>query len=895
MSRPLQKTKLFFPPARERLVDRPRLLDKLNAIQSPGFQLALISAPAGSGKTTLVVQWLNEQLGWPAGWVSLDERDNRPSLFFAYLVASLQEIIPGAGEAALELAGLPGANLEEIVTRLANDLAEASRQFVLVLDDFHAITNPALHQAINLLVDAQPPQMRLLLLTREDPPLQLARRRASGQLVELRQEDLQFTLSEAVVFLNEYMGLDLAESQVQVLETRTEGWIAGLQLAALSLQRVPDTGRFIQEFSGSHHFILDYLMEEVLAQQPEEVQSFLLETSILERMNADLCAATTGKTILSAQKLLEGLTKANLFVIPLDEERRWYRYHHLFRDLLLARLGEAGADRAGRLYRRASDGYERAGEARLAVEYALKAGDLERAADLIELHLTERWHTVDQEFLFLVNQLPLEVIAGRPQLCLQSAWVSVISGHAERIIPWVEHAERTLSNPDRPAEPGDLANRAFAKVLRAYRADLDNQPVELDASFEQAFAAIPEGNTGLRNSVAVVLGTIHYMEGDFGTAMRYLQDALERDQRVEGTNAVPISVMRMVWVLQAQGRLRQALELLTEHERYIRQRGRRRFYIGGVLNLYLGEILLEWNQLDEAEIQVREGLQLLEDWLVPQALTMGLSTLARLQVAKEDLQAARSTLERAEAMLHQEGFHPVFIYMFERAQVCLWIAEQNHSKLEAFAREANTQVGSKIGFRYEARQIELSRAWIALGNQQEAVDLLSRLASRTGERTGSRVAVLAMLAAALEDQGAALQALDEALRLGEKESYLRTFIEAGPPLRVILRTWIQNSRSIGDEGLLAYARKILAAFDLPVIKAGPKTSPAAELAEPLSPREMEVLLLLAVGLTNQEIAGRLVISIRTVKKHVENIHGKLGVGNRTHAVARARELGLLDR
>ncbi len=876
------------------MVDRPRLLDKLNSIQSPGFRLGVISAPAGSGKTTLVVQWLNEQLGWPAGWVSLDGRDNQTTLFFAYLVASLQEIIPGAGRETMELIGLPGANLEEIVTRLANDLAEASQPFVLVLDDFHVITNPALYKATNLLLDAQPPQMRLLLLTREDPPLQLARRRASGQLVELRQEELQLTLSEAVVFLNQYMGLNLSEIQVEVLENRTEGWIAGLQLAALSLQRVPDIDKFIQEFSGSHHFILDYLMEEVLAHQPEEIQNFLLETSVLERLSADLCAATTGKKIASAQKLLEGLTKANLFVIPLDEERHWYRYHHLFRDLLLARLGEADTERAARLCRRASDGYEKAGEARLAVEYALKATDIDRAADLIELHLTERWHTVDQEFLFLVNQLPVEVISERPQLCLQSAWVSVISGHAERILPWVELAERALSNPERPAEPGDPVQRAFAKVLRAYRTDLDNQPVELDESLEQAFAAIPEGNTGMRNSVAVVLGTIHYMEGDFGTAMGYYQDALERDQRVQGTNAVPIAVMRMVWVLQAQGRLRQALELLSEHERYIRQRGRRRFYIGGALNLERGEILLEWNQLEEAESQVREGLQLLEDWLVPQALTLGLSILARLQVAKQDLQGARNTLERAEAMLHQEGFHPKFIYMFERAQVCLWIAEQNRSRLETFARETNALVGSKGGFRYEPRQIELCRAWIALGNQQEAVDLLSRLASRTGERTGSRVAILAMLAASMKDQTTALQALDEALRLAEPGNYLRTFIEMSQPLKGLLHAWILDSPPERDAHLKAYAQRVLAAYDHPRTKVEPQPSPPAELSEPLSPRELEILQLVASGLTNQQIADRLVISIRTVKKHVENIHGKLGVGNRTHAVARARELRLLE-
>jgi LuxR family transcriptional regulator, maltose regulon positive regulatory protein len=889
----LQRTKLFAPAARARLVHRPRLLERLQAIQSPGCKALLISAPAGSGKSTLVIQWLASQQSSPVGWVSLDERDNQPALFFGYLVAALQTVLPGAGSEALVILKLPGADLEEVVTLLVNDLIVAPSPFFLVLDDLHAITNPALHQALNLLLEAQPPQMRLLFISREDPPLQLARRRAKGQLVELRQDDLRFTVEEAVVFLNETMDLHLSTRQVEILETGTEGWIAGLQMAALSLQHSPDVDRFIREFSGSHRFILDYLMEEVFANQPEDIQRFLLETSILESMCAELCAKVTGKNIRETQKLLDRLAKANLFVLSLDEERRWYRYHHLFNDLLLARLQRQRSEESGSLYRKASDWHEDNGNSRLAVEYALKAQDMSRAADLIELHITERWQTVDLEFMYFVNRLPMEVIVERPSLCLQSAWVYVISGQTGRVLPFVEAAEQQLAKAGRKPEPADDANRAFAKTLRAYMADFQNLPVALDNSLREAYAAIPEGNTGLRNSVAVVLGTIHYMEGDFVGAMRYYEDALERDKRINGTNAVPVSVLRMVWGLQKQGHLRQAYALVTENESYVRKHGSRRFYISGILNLLLAEILMEWNRLDEAAVQVQEGLHLMSDWPTPQVLSLGYSLLARLQIAQDDLPGANASLATAQGLQENNRFHPEFIYALQRAQILVWSAQENWPALEKFVQQSGAQPGQELRFRYEAGLIELCRAWLALGHRQEAATLLGRLGTSTGERQGSRISILILMVVAhyQDDPAIAEAALDEALHLGMREGYLRTFVEAGEPLRQTLKAWLRNSPQISDKTLRAYTQRVLQAFDKPL-----RATDGAmlDLTEPLSQREQEVLRLVAEGLTNQQIAARLVISIRTVKKHVENIHGKLGVENRTRAVARARALRLLD-
>jgi LuxR family transcriptional regulator, maltose regulon positive regulatory protein len=890
---PILSTKLYVPPAGKKPVERSHLMDLLTAAQSERCRLVLVSAQAGSGKTTAIVQWLR-QLRWPVGWVSLDGRDNQPKRFFEYLITALRKVMPVIGKEALELLDLPGLNLEEIVLLLANELEAAPEPFVLVLDDFHSITNPVLHQSIDTLIDVQPPQMRLVLLSREDPPIQLARRRVSGQLVELRQADLRFSLPESIEFLNQTMGLHLSIPQVETLEARTEGWIAGLQMAALSLQHIPDIDSFIHDFSGSHRFILDFLIEQVLSHRSQEIQNFLLETSILEQMGASLCAATTGIPISKAQQCLEELDRANLFVVPLDEERNWYRYHHLFADLLSVRFKAEYPQRVLELNRRASDWHEQNGDHRMAVEYALKATDLQRAADLIERNINERWQFADLDFLLLAKRLPMEVVAKRPSLCLQTAWGDVLTGQTERIIPLIEAAEHCLLAADRTPESTDAANLAFAKIMRAYVTDNQNLPVESCEQLEEAYTTIPEENVGMRNSVAVAIGSVFYMEGDFTNALHYFEDALQRDKRVNGRNAIPISVMRSTWVMQAQGRLKEAVKLLSKYMEYIQERGSRRYYIGGALNLLMGEILLEWNRLDEAKAQIEEGLRLVEDWPSPSVVSLGLCLLSRLQTIIGDLSGAEATLGRAEALQRQSRFQPEFMYAFERAQVRLWIAQQNQPALESWVHEKAHLTDFEIRFRYEARLIELCRAWLALGRKGEAAELLDRLAEAAIGRNGRRIAILALLVAARSaEPGRAYTALEEALTLGEPEGYLRVFVDAGEPFQQVLKAWLRHKRSQGKSQLISYAQRVLKTFEEPLMMPANSTRPT-ELIEPLSKREMEVLTLVANGYTNQQIAACLVISIRTVKKHIENIHGKLGVQNRIQAVSRSRELGLLS-
>lgn len=895
MSMILQKTKLFPPVSRYRLVDRPRLMERMDDILMPDCKVGIISAPAGSGKTTLVNQWLSGQENLRFAWVSLDDRDNEPSRFFRYLIIGLQSILPELGNEALDLLQLPGLNLEEFVTILCNDLTRISNPIVLALDDFHSITNPVIMKTMDFFLDAQPDCLKVLLLTREDPTLSVARLRVRRQLVELRQEDLRFDIAEAIDFLNQCMDLQLTNEQVSILETQTEGWIAGLQLAALSLQHSKNIDKFIQNFGGTNRFILDYLLDEVFLNQPIEIQEFLLETSILDRLCADLCATLLGEEIAKTQAILEQLVKENLFIFPLDEEQQWYRYHHLFRDLLSARLKSQNKDQMNQLSTLASGWFEKNGDPQLAVEYALKGQNSSLAADLLERHVSDYWRTSDLGFMFLIRHLPEEEIFGRPSLCLHNAWVNVILGKMNQVLPLVEIAERQLVNPERMMSPDDEALYAFGKILRTYMQDFQNQPVVCDNSLAEAYAQIPEQYVGMRNSVAIIIGSIYYMENDFSTAMDYFGDALERDKKHNGNNAIPISVQRITWVYFKQGRLREAMKLLRTYETYVRERGNRRFYIAGILNLMMGEIFLEWNQLDKAEDQIREGLRLIKDWPSPSILMVGYCAQTRLQLALNDLPEAKKTFSHVEELQLNNSFHPEFQNILEKTQINLWLAEKNYHALKSYTYKKIDLVSSDLTFRHEAALIGLCRAWLALGNDREAENLLTRISASTGERIGSRIILLILLAVACKEQPSlAEQYLEEALLLAEPEGYIRTFIDVGEPLWEILKNWINHQQENRSESLGSYAYQILLAFETNTV-VGSHHEKVNELPEPLTQRELEVLHLVAEGLTNQQIATRLVISIRTVKKHIENIHGKLGVKNRTQATTRARSLGLLDR
>jgi len=926
MSATLLQTKLFVPPLRPGLVARKRLIEKLDQVCSPGCHAVILTAPAGFGKTTLITQWIETQ-AWPVSWLSLDENDNLLPRFFRYLVAAFQKIAPSMGQAAQALIGASRLDVEEIINSLANEASASPRPFVIVLDDYHNIHEQAIHQAVRILLDALPPQTRLVLLSREDPPLPVARLRARGQLVEIRSDELRFTAGEAALFLNQVMRLDLPAAQIQALEARTEGWIAGLQMAALSMQNISDRAGFIQAFSGSQRFILDYLVEEVLDRQSEEVQEFLLSTSILDRLCAELCdelmkddpgessqdlrgGRTYGAEVNpliqtgSSSFILSLLDRSNLFLIPLDETRTWYRYHHLFADLLRARLKSTHPQILPELHGRASLWLELHDDPKAALDHAVAGKDFIRAADIIDRYIVSRWRETDLDFFMAVSQLPVEVLHSRPSLCLHAAWMYVITGRADRVLGLVEAAERHLL-PIQAARPQSLTPvergmLAFARVLRAYLDDFANRTLNLDPSIEQAVDAVPAENVGMRNSIAVVLGSIHYMEGDFPTAVRYFQGAIERDKLAEGTNAVPISVSRWARMLIIQGKLRETARLCQENEAYVRERGARRFYVAGNLNIMWGEVLREWGELEAAEKLIHEGLRLHESWPVPQALLMGFTSLARLQIARADWQAAWETLQRGLQITGQYQIHPDFASSFQAVLVCFWSARGSTAELEAWLREDDLRQPLPLVFRHETQHISRARALLALGRRAEGLDLLRRLRAvvEGSGRTGHHIEILTLLAAHLPAEQA-LPLLGTALRLAEPEGYLRSFAVISE-LRFLISDLRKQFESEGETRLVDYTAKILAAFRVEFDEAASVPDQKStinnlqsKLPEPLSERELEVLRLVAAGLSNQHIADRLVISIRTVKKHLENVYGKLEVDNRVQAVTRAREIGII--
>jgi LuxR family maltose regulon positive regulatory protein len=916
----LLRTKLFIPPPHPDLVERQRLLDRLD--RCARARLVLVTAPAGFGKTTLLSTWLAFS-NFEAAWVALDSRDNDPIRFWSYLLAALQTLQPELGLSAQAMLQSPQPPpLEAILTTVLNEIAMTSREMLLVLDDYHTVENPAIHQGIAFVLGHAPAQLHLLVAGRTEPPLSLPALRVRRELVEIGPDDLRFSYDETAAFLSRVMRLEISPADIHRLEQQTEGWIAGLQLAALSLQSSEEPSKFVRSFSGSHHFIFDYLAQEVLQQQPEEMQEFLLQSSVLDTLSGAACDAVLGRK--NSQLTLERLEQARLFLVPLDQQRSWYRYHHLFSEFLLTRLRQVyGDERVKELHLRASAWFDGQGQYLEAIEQALEAGETALGARLI-VHRSDEIIGNSELITLLgwLDRLPAEVFDGLYPLSITAAWVNHATGKPEAAQKYLDRAEDSLGMK----ADGSTASLASSNETRLALAEIacmranlafhhqDLEQVALFSKLAQEYlaGAEPAGYYHTTETLLAVnefnLALVSEFTGDIPAAVRSFHETIRLSQKLKNPHLLAISNSHLGRLLVVQGKLRQAAELyrktLIEADRIVS----RPTLMNGMVRVGLGNIFYEWDELDQAQGYLEAGINLGRQWANFETLLPGHTGLARYFFATGQLERAFEQIGELSRLL--EGMQiPIGGSLVEAERAWLFLQSGEAAEARAWVDRCQASSGDNLTYMQEEGAIYLARFLAALNRPREALELTARLAGvvESGGRFGRLIEILVIEALAFDALGEsapALAALQRALKLAEPEGYRRTFLDAPEKLQTLL-AMIQGPTS-GYAGLLLSSwRKPLSQLEpmpdkageaRPVTEVAPSTKGALESVIPieaLSERELEVLRLIAQGYSNQQIADQLYISLNTTKTHVKNILGRLRVENRTQAAARARELGLL--
>ena len=890
---------------------------------SEGSKLILISAPAGFGKTTLVSEWI-ASCGQRAAWISLEENDSEPTRFLIYLISALRTISPNLGTDLLEiLQSSQSPPIESILTGLANEITalpddlstrpggQSGQGFVLVLDDYHVIESKPVDEALTFLVEHLPPQMHLVITTREDPALPIPRLRVRRQLTELRAADLRFTPSEAAEFLNQVMGLDLSAEDLAALEDRTEGWIAGLQLAALSMRGHQDVHGFIQAFAGDHRYIVDYLIEEVLERQPEAFRSFLLQTSILDRLNGPLCDAVTGQP--GGKTRLDTLQRGNFFLIPLDDKRHWYRYHHLFADVLRMHLMAEQPEQVPVLHRRASEWYEQNGSAADAIRHALAGEDFERAAGLVEM-AAPAMHRIRQEATVLgwMKALPEELFRARPVLSMQYVGTVMSNGGIEGVEARLRDAERWLQViAERGGRPTDMVVvneeefRRLPGLIAMHRAGialaLGNLP-EAMAYARRVFDLVPEEDHFLRGAAAALMGLASWTGGGLEDAHRMFAEGMAHLQMAGNISDAVGGVLALADIRLTQGRLHDAMRTYERSLQLARENGTPA--LRGTADMYVGmsELEREYNDLQAAAQLLLRSQEQGEHTGFPQHSYRWRLAMARIREAQGDLDGALDLLDEAEPLYVSDFFPNARPIAAMKARV--WLAQGRLDKAVDWAREQRLSPEDDLSYLREFEHITLARILLAQSRSDDsdsapgdAIGLLERLlkAAEDGGRIGSAIEILVLQALGHQMQGdipAALEPLERALLLAEPQGYVRMFLDEGADMAHLLRA--AAARRI----LPGYTSKLLGAFEADgqtsIASAGEAPLPASQaLIEPLSQRELEVLRLFKTELSGPEIARELVIGLSTVRTHTKSIYSKLNVNNRRAAVRRAEELGLI--
>jgi LuxR family maltose regulon positive regulatory protein len=901
---PLLVTKLHVPRPPEQLVRRPHLVERLQlAVEHP---LTLIAAPAGFGKTTLLSSWL-EHTALPVAWLSLEQDDDDLTRFWSYVFTALASVHQGLGTSALSLLQAstlsPLPTIDSVLTVWINDLATLPHGIALVLDDYHLITAPPIHRSVSYLIEHLPSHLRLVLVTRADPPLPLARLRTRGHLTEIRAADLRFTFEEVMAFLTQTLGQDLSSEEIAALEARTEGWIAGLQLAALSMRGRTDIADFLEAFSGSHRYIIDYLVEEVLNRQPESVQTFLLQTAILERLQGSLCETVTGKP--GGQAMLEQVEQANLFLMPLDDERRWYRYHQLFAEALRHRLQRRQPDLVPDLHRRASVWYEQQDLTRDAVHHALAAADFEQAARLLEHNaeiVAKRGELATLRTW--LEALPAELLHSRVELCLWQGWLLALSGQydaAERLLQDLETRLRTsIASSQLPATIGlveppqfdalHLGQIAYAGRAAAIRAFIAYRRGDIPRTIDLARQALEQLTLDqpFRGLVAWYLGIAYLYRGDPAKGSASLIEARVSSQAAGNSYVAFMATFELAQMQARQGSLhqaeqsyQQALELGLERGGPLAATGPA--YVGR------GELQREWNHLDQASHFLQEGIARCQQTGNPSIMLRGQIMLARVKQAQGDAAGAALLIQQIEQLLRSSRLSPMEAESGSAWHARLALAQGDLAEASRWVQERQIGVDDELRPPRELEYLTLARVLIAQQRSHEALPMLARLLHLAERelRMGNALEILVLQALASRaggDEVGAVERLSRALSLAEPEGYIRLFVDEGEPMVALLRR--AYARGLAP----AYVATLLAAAGVAELAA---PAPARVLLEPLTEREREVLRLLVAGLSNAAMAQELVITVGTVKSHINHIYGKLGVQSRSQAIARTHCLHLL--
>jgi LuxR family maltose regulon positive regulatory protein len=884
----LLATKLQIPPQPHRAVRRTRLIDTLER-GILRYRLVLISAPAGYGKTTLVSQWAQASR-FPVAWLSIGEEDNDLERFLRYLLSGWEAVQPGLSRSSLAwLLGAMSPDKQAVLAAFINAAHDAPDPIVFVLDDYHLIEEPSIHEALTFLLDHLPPNLHFVLVSRGEPPLPLARYRARNEMLEFRAQDLNFLVEETKHFLNETMGLELAHDEVVGLQTQAEGWVAGLQLVALTLrQRLTGTHKLV--VSGRHRFIADYLSEDVLAPLPDSLRHFLLQTGILDRLCGPLCDAVTGQR--GGQDMLETLERENLFLLPLDDNREWFRYHRLFADFLREELKRRHPDQALELHRRAAHWYLTHDLPEPAFCHAVDGDDVELILQIFERYAQAK--LMGGEFRVLkrwLDSLPEAWHSNYPTIDLIRTGLLLFTGQIDAGLRCVKEVEQRLASEARDDRRPQLAR---VSAVRCSIACFQNDLARAETFADRAFPDLPGEDHLFRAIIYGSLGDTYRRNGRWGKAKECYLRLLDfihapgfRLQSAHVFGALADLDLRQGHLRDATGYWRKALAAIQERENW----GRLPLPLIGWVYIRMGELLYEWNELAEAWDHVSQGLERAELGGDVRAMLAGYLIAGRLKLTQGDVEAAGEYLAQARPLIENAQF-PDWVARFQRFQLEFWLAQDRLRAAVTWADEMLQSDRLEDRLESEVAQLAMARLLIVKGDgpsTERALVLLQPLMqAMEGEgRMGLHIEALVLQALAHWRRGEhaeALTSIERALRLAEPEGYVRLFADLGLPMARLLQE--AQARDVMPD----YVGRLLAAFgaDLPA-----SNLPLQPLPERLTPREQEILELMAAGLTNREMAEALVISPETVKKHAGAIYGKLGVHSRTEAAARARELDLL--